>query len=84
MFCVTTFQKKPFNAFTVLSLFLDYLVFSSIEYTEFSFLVFLRLWRGCGLMASALDSGDVLCSWAGHLTLTVLFSTQGYTWVPVN
>ena len=35
MFCVITFQKKPLNAFSVLSLFLDYLVFSSIEYAEF-------------------------------------------------
>ena len=30
-------------------------------------------------------AGDiVLCSWARHLTLTVLFSTQVYKWVPAN
>ena len=26
----------------------------------------------------------VLCSWARHLTLTVLLSTQVYKWVPAN
>ena len=30
-------------------------------------------------------AGDiVLCSWAGHLTLTVSLSTQVYKWVPAN
>ena len=26
----------------------------------------------------------VLCSWTGHLTLTVILSTQVYKWVPSN
>jgi len=30
-------------------------------------------------------AGDIaLCSWAGHLTLTVPLSTQVYKWVPAN
>ena len=30
-------------------------------------------------------AGDiVLCSWAGHFTLTVPLSTQVYKWVPAN
>jgi len=30
-------------------------------------------------------AGDiVLCSWAGHLTLTAPLSTQVYKWVPAN
>ena len=46
-----------------------------------------------GPMVSVLDSvskvralaGEiVLCSWARHLTLTVLLSTQVYKWVPAN
>ena len=46
-------------------------------------------------MVSALDSGSggpglspgrgtALCSWARHLTLIVLPSTQVYKWVPAN
>lgn len=68
MFCVTTFQNKPLSAFSVLSLFLDYLVFSSIEYAEFFVSCFSEvLWRRSGLVASALDSGDVLCQ-VGQVT----------------
>jgi len=32
----------------------------------------------------ALPGDIVLCSWARHLTLTVLLSTQVYKWVPAN
>ena len=32
----------------------------------------------------ALAGDIVLCSWARHLTLTVLLSTQVYKWVPAN
>jgi len=32
----------------------------------------------------ALAGDIVLCSWARHLTLTVLLSTQEYKWVPAN
>ena len=49
----------------------------------------------CGLMVSAIVSGSrglvsspdwdiVLCSWAGHFTLTVPLSSQVYKWVPTN
>ena len=32
----------------------------------------------------ALAGDIVLCSWAGHSTLTVSLSTQVYKWVPAN
>ena len=32
----------------------------------------------------ALAGDIVLCSWTGHLTLTVPLSTQVYKWVPAN
>ena len=32
----------------------------------------------------ALAGDIVLCSWAGHFTLTVPLSTQVYKWVPAN
>jgi len=32
----------------------------------------------------ALARNIVLCSWEGHLTLTVPLSSQVYKWVPVN
>ena len=32
----------------------------------------------------ALAGDTVLCSWAGHLTLTAPLSTQEYKWVPAN
>jgi len=32
----------------------------------------------------ALARDIVLCSWARHLTLTVLLTTQEYKWVPAN
>jgi len=37
------------------------------------------------LVRSSLDRAvRVLCSWARHLTLTALLSTQVYKWVPAN
>ena len=49
----------------------------------------------CGLLVSAIvfgsrglgwssDKGIALCSWGGHLTLTVPLSSQVYKWVPGN
>jgi len=32
----------------------------------------------------SLAGGIVLCSWEGHLTVTVALSTQEYKWVPAN
>ena len=37
-----------------------------------------------GVRVRALARDTVLCSWARHLTLTVLLSTQEYKWVPAN
>ena len=36
------------------------------------------------LRVRALAGDIVLCSWAGHFTLTVPLSTQVYKWVPAN
>ena len=37
-----------------------------------------------GVRVGALAGDIVLCSWVGHLTLTVPLSIQVYKWVPVN